>query len=148
MIKRLSAAIFVLFFTIMILPAFSFADESEYKDYTDIGKLKKPYISIEEVVSSPDKFDRDIIIVDGVISDIQYRRLPNGKKFTLFKIEDTDENEIRVYARGFIKEIDEGSTIRLNGRYSKEKRLFLKEHKHVMKARKINIINSVRVKAF
>lgn len=126
----------------------SYANDGDYKDFTDLGKLAETNLTISKVVSSPDEFDRDVITVDGVISKVQYRKLPNGKKFTLFKLEDSQENNVKVYARGYIDEIDEGSVIRIYGRYSKEKRFFLKKHEHVMKARKIQIMDSKRVKAY
>lgn len=125
----------------------SIAGDGGYKDYTDLGNLTKSDLTIEKVVSSPDEFHRDIITVDGVIAKVQYRKLPNGREFTLFKLEDSKENKVKVYARGYIKDINEGSIVRLHGRYSKEKRFFLKKHKNVMKARKIQIINSELVDA-
>ncbi len=126
----------------------SFAGDNGYKDYTDLGKLAKSDLTIGKIVSEPNKFDRDIITIDGVISKVQYRKLPNGKEFTLFKLEDSNDNNVKVYARGHIKEINEGSLIRIHGRYSKEKRFFLKKHKHVMKARKIQIMDSELVDAY
>ena len=66
----------------------------------------------------------------------------NGKKFTLFRLKDENNKTLKVYARGFIEELKDGSKIRIHGRYSKEKKYVFKKFKNVMKARKIQILSS------
>jgi len=134
-------SISLIFFSFLLVPNIH-TEETKYKTYTDIGPLEKTGSTIVEVISDPDKFHREVITVEGEISQIEYKKLITGKKFTLFKLEDTQENKIKVYARGYIKELKNGSKIRIYGRYTKEKSFFFSKYKNVMKARKIQILNS------
>ena len=118
------------------------AGEDKYKNYTDIGPLEKSQLTIIEVLSDPDKFDREVITIDGKVSDVRYEELINGRKFTLFKLKGSYEKALQIYARGFIDGLEEGSEIRIYGRYSKKKRFLFKKYKNVIKARKIYILSS------
>ncbi|NIP29239.1 MAG: hypothetical protein GTO02_01955 [Candidatus Dadabacteria bacterium] len=128
--------------SILFMSTSLFAGEKQYKAFTDIGNLNRSNITIEEVVSSPNKFHKEVIIVDGEISKIEYKTFINGKKFTLFKLMDSQRNNIKVYARGFVDGISEGSKIRIQGRYSKYKKYFFKKYKNVMKAKMIHILST------
>jgi hypothetical protein len=119
---------------------FAYSEETKYKSYTDIVPIEKTDLTIKQVVSDPDKFHREVITVEGVISKIEYKKLFTGRKFTLFGLEDANQNTINVYARGYVKEIKKGSEVRINGRYSKEKSFLFKKHKNIMKARKIHFL--------
>ena len=120
---------------LLLSPFTSFSEETKYKSYTDIGPIEKTDLTIKQVVSDPDIFHREVITVEGVISKIEYKKLFTGRKFTLFGLEDANQNTINVYARGYVKEIKEGSEVRIYGRYSKEKSFLFKKHKNIMKAR-------------
>lgn len=122
------------------IPAYT--GDKDYKPYTDIGYIEKSAITIEQVVDNPDKYHRDIITLDGAITRIDYKKIITGRKFTIFKLSDGTENEINVYARGHIKEIDRGTRIRIEGRYSKEKSFLFTTYHNVMKARKVYILKS------
>jgi len=111
-----------------------------YKSYTDIGPLERSGLTISGVVSDPDKYDKEVITIDGRVSDLKYKKFMNGKKFTLFKLI-YDNKTLKVYGRGFIDEIKDGSVVRIYGRYSKKKRFFLKKYKNIMKARKVFILD-------
>lgn len=119
-----------------------------YKSYTDIGRIDDTNITVKNVVAAPNEFHRDVFTVEGVASEVEYKSLPNGRKFTLFYLTDAEDNDIKVYARGYIDELEDGSELRLHGRYSKEKRFVFKTYKHVMKARKIQFIPSHRSAAY
>ncbi|MCH7927880.1 MAG: hypothetical protein IID03_07850 [Candidatus Dadabacteria bacterium] len=125
---------------LLLSPFTSFSEETKYKSYTDIGPIEKTDLTIKQVVSDPDIFHREVITVEGVISKIEYKKLFTGRKFTLFGLEDANQNTINVYARGYVKEIKEGSEVRIYGRYSKEKSFLFKKHKNIMKARKIHFL--------
>ncbi len=112
-----------------------------YKSYTDIGPLERSGLTISGVVSDPDKYNKEVITIDGRVSGLKYKKFINGKKFTLFNLID-DNKILKVYGRGFIDEIKDGSVVRIYGRYSKKKNFFLTKHKNVMKARKVFILNS------
>ena len=117
-----------------------YSEETKYKSYTDIGPIEKTDLTIEQVISDRNKYHREVITVEVVISKIEYKKLFTGRKFTLFGLEDDKQNTISVYARGYIKEIKKGSEVRIYGRYSKEKSFLFKKHKNIMKARKIHFL--------
>jgi hypothetical protein len=126
--------------TCIFISRFAYSEETKYKNYTDIGPIEKTDLTIIQVVSDPDKFHREVITIEGEISKIEYKKLFTGRKFTLFGLEDTNQNTINVYARGYVKEIKKGSEVRIYGRYSKEKSFLFKKHKNIMKARKIEFL--------
>ncbi len=127
-----------LFFLMFSVP--SYAKEEAYKTYTDIGELEPPTVTISQVLSSSDEFDRKIFTLDGQVGELEFKKMANGRKFTLFRFfEDDPEKRINVYARGFVEGIENGSRIRIWGRYSKHKRYFLSKRKNIMKAKKIQI---------
>jgi len=104
MIKSILILIIIVFISIFIITNV-YSEETKYKTYTDIGPLEKTELTIVGVISDPDKFHREIITVEGEISKIEYKKLITGKRFTMFILEDKQENKIKVYARGYIKEL-------------------------------------------
>ena len=130
----------LVFLLFLAVPVSSYGEEEVYKTYTDIGELEPPTVTISQVLSSRDEFDRKIFTLDGQVSELRLKRTANGRKFTLFKFfEDDPEKRINVYARGFVEGIENGSRVRIWGRYSKHKRYFLSKRKNIMKAKKIQI---------
>jgi len=117
-----------------------YPEETKYKNYTDIGPIEKTDLTIAEILSDRNKFHREVITVEGIISKVENKKLFTGRKFTLFGLEDANQNTINVYARGYVKEIKKGSEVRIYGRYSKEKSFLFKKHKNIMKARKIHFL--------
>ena len=126
---------------VFFISASVYADEKPYKTYTDIAELESPDITIQDVVSSSKQFHRKNIVVDGEVTEMEYKKYINGRKFTIFKLIDDKKNSIKVYARGYVTEISNGSKIRIWGRYSKHKRLLFKKYKNVMKAKIIDIFS-------
>ena len=129
-------------FVLIIVAVFavnSFSQEDVYKDYTDVGTIEGPRIPIEEIFLNRDKYHREIIIIEGKLSEIKFKNLVGGKKFTLFLVEDENGNNINVYARGTVEGLEEGSNLRVHGRYSKSKKFLFNKYKNIMKARKIQM---------
>lgn len=125
------------------LPVSVYAGKSGgYKTYTDIGPIEKSDLTVSKVVSDPDRYDREIITIDGRVSDLKYKKFVNGRKFTLFKLRDGNNKTIKVYGRGFIDAIEDGSQVRIYGRYSKKKRFLFKKYRNVMKAKKMFVLDS------
>ena len=139
---KYSVSILLALLCIFVLSLPVHTGEKEYKSYTDIGYIEKSDITIRDVVEHPDKFHRDVITLDGQITEIDYKKMITGRKFTLFNLSDGLDNEIKVYARGYIKNIDKGTKIRITGRYSKEKSFLFTTYPNVMKARKVYILDS------
>lgn len=129
-------------FVLIIVAVFavnSFSQEDVYKDYTDVGTIEGQRIPIEEIYLNRDKYHREIIIIEGKLSEIKFKNLVGGKKFTLFLVEDENGNNINVYARGTVEGLEEGSNLRVHGRYSKSKKFLFNKYKNIMKARKIQM---------
>ncbi len=129
-------------FVLIIVAVFavnSFSQEDVYKDYTDVGTIEGQRIPIEEIFLNRDKYHREIIIIEGKLSEIKFKNLVGGKKFTLFLVEDENGNNINVYARGTVEGLEEGSNLRVHGRYSKSKKFLFNNYKNIMKARKIQM---------
>lgn len=130
----------LVFLFFLVIPVSSYGKEEVYKTYTDIGELEPPAVTISQVLSSRDEFHRKIFTLEGQVGDLRFKRMANGRKFTLFQFfEDDPEKRINVYARGFVEGIENGSRVRIWGRYSKHKRYFLSKRKNIMKAKKIQI---------
>ena len=137
-----SLAIIITFLIFLLHPVLVHSEEKYYKDYTDIGPIEQSDITIEQVVSSPEEFNKEVITLDGRIRAIEYKRIFGGKKFTLFELTDDNNNKINVYARGYMEQLSNGSKIRLHGRYSKNKRFMFKKFNNVMKARKVQVLKA------
>ena len=136
--------ILFVFLLFLVFSVPSYAEEGTYKTYTDIGELEPPTVTISYVLSSRDEFDRKIFILDGQVGELRFKRTVNGRKFTLFQFFETNpERRINIYARGFVEGIEDGSRVRIWGRYSKHKRYFLTKRKNIMKAKKIHILQGV-----
>ena len=135
----------LVFLLFLAFPVSSYGKEEVYKTYTDIGELEPPTVTISEVLSSRDEFDRKIFTIDGQVGELRFKRMANGRKFTLFQFfEDNPEKRINVYARGVVEGIENGSRVRIWGRYSKHKRYFLSKRKNIMKAKKIHILQGIQ----
>ena len=136
--------ILLVFPLFLLLSVPSYSKGKVYKTYTDIGELEKPTLTISQVLSSRDDFHRKIFTLEGQVGELRFKKMVNGRKFTLFRFFEGDpEKRINVYARGFVEGIEEGSRIRIWGRYSKHKRYFLTKRKNIMKAKKINILQGI-----
>ena len=134
----------LLFPLFLLLSISSHSKEKVYKTYTDIGELDPPTVTISQVLSSPDEFHKKILTLEGQVGELRFKEMANGRKFTLFRFfEDDPEKRINVYARGFVEGIEEGSRIRIWGRYSKHKRYFLTKRKNIMKAKKIHTLQEI-----
>ncbi|MCY3625573.1 MAG: hypothetical protein OXH71_03050 [Candidatus Dadabacteria bacterium] len=132
--------ILLVFLLFLAVPVSSYGKEEVYKTYTDIGELEPPAVTISQVLSSRDEFHKKIFTLEGQVGDLRFKKMANGRKFTLFQFfEDDPEKRINVYARGFVEGIENGSRVRIWGRYSKHKRYFLSKRKNIMKAKKIQI---------
>ena len=132
----------ILFLIGILLSSSAFAGDNKYKNFTDVGPLEEPELTISEVLSNPNRFNKEVITLDGKVTELKYKKLFNGKKFTLFKIKGDDNKTVKVYARGYVEGLEVGSKIRIYGRYSKEKKFVFKKYKNVMKARKIHFLSS------
>lgn len=128
-----------LIFTILTALTITSYSEESYKDYTDIGPVEGELVQIEEIFADKEKYHREIFNIQGTITAIEFKKLIGGKKFTIFVVEDEKGNNLNIYARGIVDGIQQGSEIKIYGRYSKSKKFLFKKYKNVMKAKKIQI---------
>ena len=134
----------LVFLLFLVFSPSSYSKEEVYKTYTDMGELEPPTVTISQVLSSRDEFHRKIFTLEGQVGELRFKRMANGRKFTLFRFfEDNPERGINIYARGFVEGIENGSKVRIWGRYSKHKRYFLAKRENIMKAKKIHIIQGI-----
>ncbi|NIP38782.1 MAG: hypothetical protein GWO07_08570 [Candidatus Dadabacteria bacterium] len=131
----------ILLLALILSPFAASSDEKKYKAYTDIGPIEKSELSIAGIFSDKDKYHREVLTVEGTVTGLKYKKMFNGRKFTLFGLTDSEKNTINVYARGYVKDITDGSEVRIYGRYSKEKSFMWKKRYNIMKARKIQILD-------
>jgi cytochrome c-type biogenesis protein CcmE len=110
--------------------AFAIAD----MDYTDYAQ-----IPIGGLVSNPGHYDGKKVTVEGEVEKVHYTT-SSGNPYTLFKLYDSDHNEVGVYYKGNLP-ISKGNKVRVIGKFSKEKRaaLFLK-FKNIIKANQVEKI--------
>ena len=97
----------LVFLLFLAFPLFSYGEEEVYKTYTDIGELEPPTATISQVLSSRDEFDRKIFTLEGQVGELWLRRMVNGRKFTMFRLFESDpEKRINVYARGLVEGLE------------------------------------------
>ena len=132
-------------FTYLVLFLIVSTGLSFSKEKIDLDKIIKnePNITITEVVESPKLFHKKKILVEGKVSKVKFATLPNGKKYTAFKLKDDNRNVLRVYAKGYIEGFEEGLNVRIYGKYRKERKYLIKNFKNVVKAKKVLVLSTV-----
>ena len=63
-----------------------------------------------------------------------------GEPFTLFRMNDGNDNEVRVYYEDEHLSLSKGDKVKIKGRYKKEKKYLLYKIKNVIKARTVEEI--------
>jgi len=92
--------------------------------------------SIERVISNPLYYDGKEVVVEGEVEKIKYTTSSSGNHYTLFKLNDDEQNSIGVYTKGRLP-ISEGSKVRVMGKFKKEKRYAIFKFKNVIKAKEV-----------
>lgn len=115
------------------------------KDKINLDKVIKnqPELTIEDLVEYPDEFNGQKVLVEGRVAKVRYTTLPNGKRYTIFKLKGYNKNVLRVYSKGFIDGIEAGLTVRIYGKFSEEKKYIFKKFKNVVKAKRVLILSTV-----
>lgn len=129
-IKKILILIFAGFIHLQFL-SFALADA----DYTDYAQ-----IPIGGLVSDPAYYDGKKVTVEGGVKEVHYTTSSSGNTYTLFKIYDSDSNEVGVYYKGHIP-ISKGNKVRVMGKFSKEKRAaFFLKFKNIIRANQVEKI--------
>ena len=104
----------------------------ELKQYMDV--------TIEEVLANPKKYDEKYVILEGKVKEFKYTTSSKGEPFTIFKLIDSDKNEVRVYYEDEHLPFTIGDQVKIMGKFWKQKRYFLYKIKNVIKARRAYIL--------
>lgn len=111
---------------------------SEAKNFVDPAEFTE--VTIEELVSNPKEHNGERIALEGFVDKVEYTKSSKGEPFTLFRLNDGTENEVRVYYEDEHLPLSRGDKVKIQGRYKKQKKYFLYKIKNVIKARTVQKI--------
>ncbi len=94
---------------------------------------------IEVIVSNPGRYDGKVVTVEGEVEKVHHTKSFSGDPYTLFRLEDNEDNEVGVYTKGHL-DISKGAKVRVMGRFSKEKKYVIYKFKNVIKAKEVERI--------
>ena len=97
-------------------------------------------VQIKDVVSNPGEYNGKKVALEGKVAKVDYRNSTKGEPFTIFKLKDSENNEVGVYFEDERLPISKGDRVKIMGRFWKEKSYFLYKIKNVIKARTVDII--------
>lgn len=97
-------------------------------------------VQIKDVVSNPGEYNGKKVALEGKVAKVDYRNSTKGEPFTIFKLKDSENNEVGVYFEDQRLPISKGDRVKIMGRFWKEKSYFLYKIKNVIKARTVDII--------
>ncbi len=97
-------------------------------------------VQIKDVVSNPGEYNGKKVALEGKVAKVDYRKSAKGELFTVFKLKDAENNEVGVYYEDERLPLSKGDTVKIMGRFWKEKSYFLYKIKNVIKARTVDVI--------
>jgi hypothetical protein len=97
-------------------------------------------VRIKDVVSNPGEYNGKKVSLEGKVAKVDYRHSSKGEPFTIFKLKDSENNEVGVYFEDQRLPLSKGDRVKIMGRFWKEKSYFLYKIKNVIKARTVDII--------
>ena len=100
-------------------------------------------VTIGELVSDPKQYNNERVTLEGFVDKVEYTKSGKGEPFTLFRLNDGTDNEIRVYYEDEHLPLSKGDKVKIQGRYKKQKNYFLYKIKNVVKARTVVKIESI-----
>ncbi len=85
--------------------------------------LAGPKLSISDVVKSPDKFDKKVITLSGVVDKFQAKTSRIGNKYFVFELK-SGKDFVNVYGRGELaKPLSNGQRAEVKGPFEKEHKM-------------------------
>lgn len=128
-----------LFFMLCIVPlSFSLGNETS----TTIDATEFKEVTVTELVSDPNQFNDQRVTLEGFVDKVEYAKSSKGEPFTLFRMNDGSDNEIRVYYEDEHLPLSKGDKVKIQGRYKKQKKYLLYKIKNVIKARTVKKIEN------
>jgi hypothetical protein len=97
-------------------------------------------VSIKDVVSNPGEYNGKKVSLEGKVTKVDYRNSSKGEQFAVFKLKDSENNEVGVYYKDNGLPISKGDKVKIMGRFWKEKSYFLFKIKNVIRARTVDIL--------
>jgi DNA polymerase III alpha subunit len=94
-------------------------------------------VTIKELVSNPKTYNGQRVMLDGFVDKVEYTKSSKGEPFTFFRMNDGNDNEVRVYYEDEHLSLSKGEKVKIKGRYKKEKRYLFYKIKNVIKARTV-----------
>jgi len=94
-------------------------------------------VTIEELVSNPGTYNGQRVTLEGFVDKVEYTKSAKGEPFTLFRMNDGSDNEVRVYYEDEHLPLSKGDKVKIKGRYKKQKKYILYKLKNVIKARTV-----------
>ncbi len=94
-------------------------------------------VTIQDLVSNPKEHNGERVSLVGFVDKVEYTESSKGEPFTLFKLSDGTDNEVRVYYEDEHLPLKKGDKVKIQGRYKKQKKYFLYKVKNVIKARTV-----------
>lgn len=98
-------------------------------------------VQIAEIVSDPKQFDGTKVTLEGKVKKVKYTKSAKGEDFTVFELKDGEGNKVGVYYEDEHLPIEKGDTLRITGRFKKERKYFLYKIKNSIKARTVETVN-------
>ena len=98
-------------------------------------------VEIADVISQPKQYDGVKVTLEGVVKKVKYTKSSKGEDFTLFNLKDSDGNEVGVYYEDEHLPIKKGDTVRIMGKFRKQKNYLVYKVKNVIKARTVEPVN-------
>jgi len=128
-----------LFFMLCIVPL-SLSLGNETTATIDASEFKE--VTVTELVSDPNQFNNQRVKLEGFVDKVEYTKSSKGEPFTLFRMNDGSDNEIRVYYEDEHLPLSKGDKVKIQGRYKKQKKYLLYKIKNVIKARTVKKIEN------
>ena len=127
-------------FLMFCLAPLSFSLGNETTTTVDATEFKE--VTVTELVSDPSEFNNQRVTLEGYVDKVEYTKSSKGEPFTLFRMNDGSDNEVRVYYEDEHLPLSKGDKVRIQGRYKKQKKYLLYKIKNVIKARTVKKIEN------
>ena len=132
--RLITICLFLVFCLFQVTTSFS----GEAKPTPGPDEFKE--VTIGELVSDPKQYNNERVTLEGFVDKVDYTTSSKGEPFTLFRLNDGTDNEIRVYYEDEHLPLSKGDKVKIQGRYKKQKSYFLYKIKNVVKARTVEKI--------
>ncbi len=132
----------VLIFSFFIVCCMSFTDSFGQNTKSTPSPEEFIDVTIDELLSNRNEYNGTRVRLDGFVDKVEYTESNKGEPFTLFRLNDGKDDEVRVYYEDEHLALSKGDKVQIQGRYKKQKKYFLYKIKNVIKARTVKKIEN------